>query len=344
MSTWRSILYRSNPDPFPGGRKEVVTFVQTAPTIPASLTPALSALLLDYHVLYHPFSLIIRIADPYLGAGSPTSWTNTISLKLSDNIADNNIGWWALALIRLYDITLNSTYLEIAQLDADYMYSYWNSTCGGGIIWDIPDLSYKNAISNELFIKVTASLHNRISDDTKYLDLALQAWTWFNQTGLINSQNLINDGLADNCTNNNDTEWTYNQGVVLGGLTELYLATNDENFLDTATKIANAVISSAALSPNGILTESCEISNVGCDSNQEAFKGIFARNLAELNVLLPDEPYSQYLEENAQSAWQEDRNTADLFGISWAGPLANVSVGTQSSAVSLLVANIWKKL
>ncbi|KAJ4422926.1 hypothetical protein N0V82_002453 [Gnomoniopsis sp. IMI 355080] len=256
----------------------------------------------------------------------------------------DDTGWWALALVRLYDITLNTTYLDIAQLDADYIYSYWNSTCGGGVIWNIPTLSYKNAISNELFMKLAASLHNRIPDDTKYLGQAMEAWTWFNHSGMINSQNLINDGLTDNCTNNNQTVWTYNQGVILGGLTELYFATGDESLLDTATTIADAVISSAALSPNGILTESCEGTSVGCDSNQETFKGIFARNLAELNVVLSDEPYSQYLEDNARSAWQKDRNQKDLFGISWAGPLANATVGTQSSVVSLLVANIWKKV
>lgn len=257
--------------------------------------------------------------------------------------ADERLGWWALALVRLYDITLNTTYLEIAQLDADYIYSYWNSTCGGGVIWDIPELTYKNAISNELFIKLTASIHNRIPGDTKYLDLAMQAWTWFNQSGLINSQDLINDGLTDFCTNNNETTWTYNQGVILGGLTELYFATGNEDLLDTAKDIADAVIASAALSPDGILTESCELTDEDCDNNQQAFKGIFARNLAELNVLLADKSYSHYLEQNARSAWEKDRNNADLFGISWGGPYANASVGTQASAVSLLIANIWTK-
>ncbi|KAJ4390138.1 hypothetical protein N0V93_007612 [Gnomoniopsis smithogilvyi] len=332
ISTWRSIPYKNNPGLLLGGRKEVVTFVQTAPMIPASPTPAL---------LSHGPGGTPRPSSS--SARSFVSYRRSYLAAGASSLAPVS-RWWALALVRLYDITLNTTYLEIAQLDADYMYSYWNSTCGGGIIWDIPDLSYKNAISNELFIKLTASLHNRIPDDTKYLDQALQAWAWFNQSGMINSQNLINDGLSDNCTNNNDTEWTYNQGVILGGLTELYAATGDEDLLNTAMKIADAVVQSAALSPNGILTESCEVASVGCDSNQETFKGIFARNLAELNVLLPDEPYSQYLEANAQSAWQTDRNNTDFFGISWAGPLANVSVGTQSSAVSLLIANIWEKL
>lgn len=226
-------------------------------------------------------------------------------------------------------------------MDEAYIYSYWNNTCGGGVIWAIPTLSYKNAISNELYLKLAASLHNRIPGDTKYLERAQAAWTWFNNSGMINSQELINDGLTDNCTNNGDTEWTYNQGVILGGLAELYIATGDDSLLDAARSIADAVIASDVLSPNGILYEyGCEPDN-DCDNNQQAFKGIFTRNLAELNVLLSDAPYSSYLEDNAQSVWTNDRD-GDLYGISWAGPYSAASVGTQSSAISLFVANIWQ--
>lgn len=243
--------------------------------------------------------------------------------------------------MRLYDITSNMTYLSIAELDEAYIYSYWNDTCGGGVIWSIQTLSYKNAISNELYLKLAASLHNRIPGDTKYLDRALEAWTWFNQSGIINSQRLINDGLTDTCVNNGDTEWTYNQGVVLGGLAELFLATGDDAYLDAARTIADAVIASnSSLSPRGILTESCEVGD--CDNNQQAFKGIFARNLAELDAQLDDRPYSAYLASNAEAAWTKDRDAdSDLFGISWAGPYEDASVGTQSSVISLLVANIW---
>lgn len=209
---------------------------------------------------------------------------------------------------------------------------------------DDTDLSYKNAISNELYIKLAASLHNRNPGDTQYLQRALRVWKWFEASGMINSANLVNDGLTEGsngtCTNNGATTWTYNQGVILGGLSELYLATGDEEYLNTAKNIADAVVSSAALSPDGILTEPCEAAG-DCDSNQEAFKGIFTRNLAELNILLAGRPYDSYLADNAQSAWKNDRNSSDLYGLSWAGPYADATVGTQSSVVSLLVANIW---
>lgn len=90
---------------------------------------------------------------------------------------------------------------------------------------------------------------------------------------MINENNLINDGLDINsdgsCTNNGDTEWSYNQGVILGGLVELSRATGDSGYLSEATSIAEAAIE--ALSEDGILHESCEPNDCGADGSQ--FKG-----------------------------------------------------------------------
>ncbi|PSS05144.1 putative glycosyl hydrolase [Coniella lustricola] len=253
----------------------------------------------------------------------------------------DDTGWWALALVRMYDLTGNRTYLDIAQLDEAYIYSYWNTwTCNGGVIWDIPDLTYKNAISNELYMKLAASLHNRIPGDTEYLGKAVAEWDWFVQSGMINSDSLVNDGLTDDCVNNGETEWSYNQGVILGAAAELYKATQNVSYLDTATAIANAVLASPVLSPNGILTEyGCEPAD--CDNDQQAFKGIFGRNLAELNILLADRPFSAYLASNVASVGANDE-VDGFFGISWAGPYSNATIGTQASVVSLLVANVWQ--
>ncbi len=96
----------------------------------------------------------------------------------------DDTGWWALALASLYQATGNSTYLDFAKEDEAYMYDYWNTTtCGGGLIWNIPSMTYHNAISNELYLELTATLHNLIPGDTYYLNQALKEWAWFNATG-----------------------------------------------------------------------------------------------------------------------------------------------------------------
>lgn len=242
-------------------------------------------------------------------------------------------------MVRMYDLTGNQTYLDYAILDEEYMHNYWDDTCGGGIIWDIPNLSYKNAISNELYLTLAASLHNRIANDEIYLNRSLEAWEWFNASGMINAQNLINDGLSDDCVNNNDTVWSYNQGVILGGLVELYAATSDASYISKAKTIAEAALSSS-LVVEGVLTEECEATPEGCDYNQQAFKGIFTRYLGILDTVVGGHPYREFLLTNAQSAWDRDRNGTDFFDVSWDGPCnaSAVTVATQASAASLMLA------
>lgn len=251
----------------------------------------------------------------------------------------DDTGWWALAMVRMFDITGEGGYLDYAREDEEYMYKYWSDKCGGGIIWDIPNMKYKNAISNELYFTLAAALHNRVPGDTVYLNRAIAAWEWFNASGIINSQNLINDGLLDTCGNNNDTVWTYNQGVVIGGLLELWAATDNESYLSAARNIADATLMST-LVVGGVLTESCEESAAGCDYNQQAFKGIFARYLGYLDGVLDDHPYRKFLLSSAQWAWDNDRNSTNFFDLGWSGPFNSsaVTVATQASVASLLIA------
>src|SRR5204862_472744 len=73
----------------------------------------------------------------------------------------------------------------------------------------------------------------------------------------------------------------------------------DPALLATARRIADAVISSARLCPDGVLTEpEFDLS----DADRPAFKGIFVRNLAELDRRLPGRPYHSFLQAQARSA------------------------------------------
>lgn len=105
-------------------------------------------------------------------------------------------GWWALAWINAYDLTGRPDYLSMAESIFNDMSGGWDDVCGGGIWWT-KDRTYKNAIANELFLSVSASLSNRDSaNKSAYLDWANKEWSWFSQSGMINSHNLINDGLT----------------------------------------------------------------------------------------------------------------------------------------------------
>ncbi|KAK0623534.1 glycosyl hydrolase family 76-domain-containing protein [Immersiella caudata] len=184
-------------------------------------------------------------------------------------------------------------------------------------------------------------LANRIPDDKSYLSKALATWDWLHASGMLNPSHLFNDGLAKTnggiCYNNKLPTWTYNQGVILGALTELFQATKNHTYLTTATAIASAVLSSPSLSPSSILTEPCEWMDEGCNNDQEIFKGVFAKHLAALSAVLEGDPYREYLEGNAKSAMAKAKGEGGLFDLEWKGPFRNGSLWRQGSVVGLFV-------
>ncbi|TLD04601.1 hypothetical protein E2P81_ATG10414 [Venturia nashicola] len=245
-------------------------------------------------------------------------------------------GWWALAWIAVYDVTGEQDYLITAQSIFDDMDKAYGTTPCGGLWWD-KQHTYVNAIANELYIDVAAHLATRSqSRSTYYLDRAKEGWNWFRKSGMINAQWNINDGLdSATCTNNNGTVWTYNQGVILGALTELSEATGDIGYITTAKRIADAGIANLTNS-NGILHEPCE---PDCGGDGSQFKGIFTRNLRILQQESPEERYADFLDRNADSVWQKDRNDGNEFGLVWDGPFVGpANASTQSSGLDVIVA------
>ncbi len=242
-------------------------------------------------------------------------------------------GWWALAWIAAYDATGNHAYLNMAETIFIYMTAGWDSVCGGGLYWNTAN-SYKNAISNELFLDVAAKLANRTTGaaSASYLAWAQKEWAWFDNSGMINSSNLINDGLSTACANNNGKEWTYNQGVILAGLVELYKADQDSTLLPKAAAIANAAITKL-VNANGILVDSIV---TGGDAPQ--FKGVFMRNLMALYQAAPNPRYKTFIDANANSIWKNDHGPGNEFGAFWQGPFDSGDATRQTSALDALIA------
>lgn len=276
-------------------------------------------------------------SDSERGIAIPSGIAAGKTVAFTDDYYDDD-GWWALAWIQAFDVTGNSTYLSTAEAIFVAMAEALNTNCssgGGGIYWSKTS-TYVNAIANELFLSVAAHLANRVSGDDKqtYLTHALDQWTWFQNSGMINEQNLINDGLTAQCTNNGQKTWSYNQGVILGALIELDKASPNGNYVTAAKNIASAAISTLAV--NGILHESCE-PNCGSDGTQ--FKGVFMRNLRILNTAYPESAYATFINDNANSIISKDTNSANQMSVAWAGPFVNsANASTQSSAMDALVA------
>ena len=159
---------------------------------------------------------------------------------------------------------------------------------------------------------------------------------------MINVQGLINDGLgtsagqtsATQCKNNGQATWSYNQGVVLGGLAELAKLNPDPSLPRAAQKIATAAITTL-VDGNGVMHDPCE-PNCGADGVQ--FKGIFVRNLVDLYGADPQAAYKSFVNTNANALWTHSQGTNFQFGQVWSGPFDAGNAGSQSSALDAIVA------
>jgi predicted alpha-1,6-mannanase (GH76 family) len=129
-------------------------------------------------------------------------------------------GWWALTWISAYDLTGNADYLGQARNIFADMTGGWDGACGGGIWWS-KARHYKNAIANEIFLQVAAGLHERTLGDTAYGTWAKREWAWFQGTGMLTGSHLVIDGLAGCKPDMSSPTWTYNQGMLIGGLVSL---------------------------------------------------------------------------------------------------------------------------
>ncbi len=250
----------------------------------------------------------------------------------------DDIGWYANAWIRAYDVTGDPKYLNEAMAIFSTMTAGWDGTCGGGLWWST-DRAYKNAITNELFLLAAARLHRRLASDGtgagSYYDWAFREWSWFQNSGMINGQHFVNDGLTSGCQNNNGNPYTYNQGVILGGLVELWRIDGDRGHLFSAEQIAEATTTGQVYS-NGVLKEACE---PNCGSGDgDVFKGVFVQGLARLyNADRGNKPqYGTFIDNNANSVWNTDRTGSNGIGLLWVGSPGTPNLGTQTSGALLL--------
>jgi hypothetical protein len=140
----------------------------------------------------------------------------------------------------------------------------------------------------------------------------------------------------ETCINNNQTTWTYNQGVILSGLALLYNATGNVTLIDIAQNIADATIQHLTYS-NGILKETCEPTT--CDNDQQLFKGIFIRHLNYLLPYLTDrshiDKYRSFLMQNAASVWTTRQCEHDgLFSLIWNNQTSSSCQSSRNAATT----------
>jgi len=295
---------------------------------------------------YSGLAEIRKMISTAFDQNNSTNFKYDPSVPFSSQSVYDDEAWWALTWISAFDAVRVPSYLDMAETIFNDMSSQWTWNCQGGLFWDTAH-TYKNAIVNELFLSLAMRLFQR-TNDPRYLAWALDEWNWFQRSGMLDpNTGLINDGLdLATCTNNQLPVWTYNQGVILGGLADLFVVTKDPKPLAAAWALAQAVIQPSAQALVNADHVLMEPKFVGAPYDVDAiqFKGIFVRNLSHLASVDPDSShwpvYSTFIAANANSLWLNSRNDSSCFGYDWAGPFDSSDPARQSSALDVFVAAV----
>ena len=138
--------------------------------------------------------------------------------------------------------------------------------------------------------------------------------------------------------NNGQTTWTYNQGIILSGLSKLYKHTGNASFLHAAETLLDSVLASPLVN-SSILVETCDPSRT-CDQDQWMFKGVFFGHLAYVFADIVESPeleprtkrhlihkYCKFVYANAQAVWDVARGSDGKIGNWWAEPPGEQDLG-----------------
>lgn len=235
---------------------------------------------------------------------------NYIPLNQSTTEGNDDQGFWGLAVMSAAEMNFTNpqdpdkAWLTLTQAVFNTMAARWDSSCNGGLRWQIfqwnSGYSYKNSVSNGCFFQIGARLA-RYTGNTSYVDWAEKIWEWMEEADLIyeypgNEYWFIYDGVdADDCSNITKYQWTYNQGLFLAGCAFLWNFTQEEIWRNRTLHLLKGVEVFVADVYNGskVLYEAaCQPLNSSitprCSQDQRSFKGYLSRFLGYTSLMLPE--------------------------------------------------------
>ncbi|HEY9334886.1 MAG TPA: glycoside hydrolase family 76 protein [Kribbella sp.] len=215
-----------------------------------------------------------------------------------DKFYDDN-EWIGLNLIQRFKRTGDRAALARAKEIFALVVHGWDTDpahpCAGGVYWtQAPWSQDRNTVSNGPGAELGAHLY-LLTRDKSYLTWAQRMYQWA-QTCMLAPNGLYWDHI-DLAGTIEKTQWSYNQGVMLGAGVLLFKATGDARYLRDAKSVANASL--AFYNTPEILAK-----------NGAAFNSIWFKNLLILDSVAPDPRYREAMQSYADYNWNTTRDPA----------------------------------
>ncbi len=242
-------------------------------------------------------------------------------------------GWWALAWLDAWEFTGEQKYLDMANIIFDDITTGWSDQ--GGLYWK-KGMDFRGSISNGLAMTLATRLHLAGTETVNGKSALLWAttiWDWMIDSQLLDANGNIQDGIRFENGQESIKEniYTYNQGVVLTGLVNLYKITGNVHYLESAHSLVKATLENLTNSGLVLVEKICEPDQ--CNPDAKQFKGIFMRHLMYLNDNSPRETYKAFILKNVKALWEKAMEKGTKApGVVWDRP-SEANAATVSSAL-----------
>ncbi|MCD9021884.1 glycoside hydrolase family 76 protein [Cohnella silvisoli] len=278
------------------------------------------------------------VMDAYERTSSPTYRTmiddiytgfNAKYTNMMANVFNDDLGWWALACLRAYELTGTVEYLNRGSFLFDQIYSEWDTSYYNGGIWwrrdahnpNVSANAQKNMATNAPMVMTAIKLRYAYNN-TAYLTKATQIYDWTKLK--LTSGSKVNDHMEGTGAGIvKDWDFTYNYGTFLGAAVSLYQATGSSSYLTDANNAAQYVIDKM-VSAQSLMYEG--------ENDAAGFKMVFARNLNRLRVQGGQSQYLSFLQQNATQAWNHRRTSDNIIGSDWLRPTGSGYVQSLTAA------------
>ncbi|MCM3597888.1 glycoside hydrolase family 76 protein [Metabacillus idriensis] len=238
--------------------------------------------------------------------------------------------WIGLEFIQLYKMTHQKKYLEKAKEIFDLVVYGWDGDpshpAAGGVFWTQANWSSdRNTISNAPGAELGFHLYE-LTGKGYYFHWAKKMYDWTNEN-MLAPNGLFWDHI-DLAGTIEKTQWSYNQGVMIGANVLLYRITHKKEYLKRAEEIADASI--AYYQEGERLYK-----------QPARFNAIFFKNLLLLEAETKNKEYYSHMQAYADRVWKDYRDPeTGLFRFEGEQPITLLE---QSAMVQIYASLAWKK-